>query len=150
MVLQKTLNAHKKTIDGEPFNFMSIQDASEALLKKVNVVNVWTDEPEIKYGEANETGGKHAFLSLEKATQDLAANKIDVLVTAPISKETIIKAGFNFIGHTEYLADMSGVDEALMVMVSEDMRVALATTHLALKDVSQELTREKVLKKSSN
>lgn len=143
----KTLNFHNKSISSEPFHFLSIKDADEAKEKKVNVVQTWNDEPTIQFGQANVIGGKHAFLSLEKATQDLAVNKIDVLVTAPISKETIIQAGFEFIGHTEYLADMSGVEEALMIMVAEEMRVALVTTHVALKTVSEQLTREKVLNK---
>jgi 4-hydroxythreonine-4-phosphate dehydrogenase len=143
----KTINFHKKSMDEEVFHFTAIKDAADFVDKKINVVQVWDEEPEIEFGVANETGGKHAFLSLEKATGDLAANKIDVLVTAPISKETILKAGFKFIGHTEYLADMAGVEEALMIMVSEELRVALATTHVALKDVSASLTREKVLEK---
>lgn len=143
----KTLNHHKKTIEIEGFNFMSVKDADEVKSKKINVVSTWEDEPEIEFGKSNELGGKYAYLSLEKATQDLAVNKIDVLVTAPISKEGIMKAGFQFIGHTEYLADKAGVDEALMIMVSDNLRVALVTTHMPLKEVSETLTREKVQNK---
>ncbi|MFT7344300.1 MAG: 4-hydroxythreonine-4-phosphate dehydrogenase [Lentimonas sp.] len=143
----KTLNFHKKNIAGDEIQFFSCKDAGEALKRKINVVQVWDEEPSIVFGEANETGGKHAFLSLERATQDLAGNKIDVLVTAPISKETIIKAGFGFPGHTEYLADMSGVNEALMMMVADNLRVALVTSHVSLKEVSEQLTRERITEK---
>ncbi|MBU2019927.1 MAG: 4-hydroxythreonine-4-phosphate dehydrogenase PdxA [Bacteroidetes bacterium] len=142
----KTLSAHKKTISGEELMFTSCSDASEAIRKKVNVVQIWDEEPVIEFGAANEIGGKHALLSLEKAAQDLTTNKIDVLVSAPISKETIAKAGFKFAGHTEFLADMAGA-EALMMMVADDLRVALVTTHIPLSEVSGALTREKILEK---
>lgn len=143
----KVLSFHKKTIEGEDLNYQTIQDANDAMRKKVNVIHAWDTEPDVELGKATEVGGKHAFLSLERATQDLAANKVDVLVTAPISKETIMKAGFQFPGHTEYLADMSGVKEALMMMVSDSMKVALVSTHVALKDVSANLTRELIASK---
>lgn len=143
----KTLNAHRKTIEGEEMFFNNCKDASEARSKKINVVQVWSEEPEIEFGKANETGGKYSFLSLEAATKDLAANKIDVLVTAPISKETIAKAGFQFPGHTEYLADMAGQKEALMMMVAENLRVALVTSHVALTEVSKSLSREGIISK---
>lgn len=143
----KVLSFYKKTLPGLEFNFQSLKSADQLDLKKVNVVNCWNEDVQIEPGNKNEIGGKYAFLSLEAATADLAANKIDVLVTAPIAKETIQKAGFNFPGHTEYLADMSGVKEALMMMVSDNLRVALATSHVSLKDVAPALTREKILDK---
>ena len=88
-----------------------------------------------------------SFASLDAATKDLAAGKVDVLVTAPISKEAMGKTDFKFPGHTEYLADLSGLDEALMVMVSPKMRVALVTSHIALKDVVSSLSIDKIVDK---
>ncbi len=143
----KTLNTIRKSIQGDEIVFNGCKDASEAKPKKINVVQIWDEEPNIEFGQINETGGKYAFLSLEGATKDLAANKIDVLVTAPISKETIAKAGFQFPGHTEYLADMSGVPEALMMMIADKLRVALVTSHVPLSEVSGSLTREKITDK---
>lgn len=143
----KTMSYHKKAINDDLFNYHRVQDASEARNRKVNIVACWQEVVDMQLGEANETGGKYAFISLEKATQDLAAGKVDVLVTAPISKETIQMAGFEFPGHTEYLADLSGKKEALMMMVSNDLRVALVTSHISLKQVIEEVTTEKVLYK---
>jgi 4-hydroxythreonine-4-phosphate dehydrogenase len=143
----KTMSYHKKAIKDEEFLYQSCKTAEEAVPRKINIVNVWNDEIKFDLGTVTETGGKYAFLSLERATEDLAANKIDVLVTAPISKEAIIKAGFQFPGHTEYLAHLSGVDEALMVMVGPNLKVALVTSHIALKDVATNLTKEKVFSK---
>jgi 4-hydroxythreonine-4-phosphate dehydrogenase len=146
----KTMSYHKKAIqstEDDLFNFLRIEDAAEAKTNKVNIVACWDEVVEMNLGEANKTGGKYAFLSLEKATEDLAAGKIDVLVTAPISKETIHAAGFQFPGHTEYLADLSGKEEALMMMVSGNLRVGLVTSHIPLKQVPEEINAEKVLKK---
>jgi len=144
---QKLFAHGKKQFRMNNFNFSGVNSATDARRRKINIVNVWGDEVQVKYGEINETGGKYAFRSLEAATQDLAAGKIDVLVTAPISKEAMAKAGFQFPGHTEYLADMAGQDEALMLMVSSTMRVGLVTSHIALKDVSTTITADKVLDK---
>lgn len=143
----KTIGYHKKAINDQNFNFLRVEDASEAKDKKVNIVACWKEIVKMKLGEADELGGKYAFKSLEAATQDLAAGKIDVLVTAPISKETIMQAGFEFPGHTEYLASLSGMDEALMMMVSENLKVALVTSHIPLKEVASTITKEKILQK---
>lgn len=143
----KTMNYHKKAIDDTLFNYQRVEDASDAKSRKINIVAVWKEIVDMNLGQANETGGKYAFQSLEAATKDLASGKIDVLVTAPISKETIQKAGFNFPGHTEYLADLSNVDEALMTMVSGDLRVALVTSHVPLMEVGKLISKEKIVGK---
>jgi 4-hydroxythreonine-4-phosphate dehydrogenase len=143
----KTMSYHKKAIGDEEFAYQSCKTADEAVARKINIVNIWNEEIKFELGSVTEIGGKYAFLSLERATEDLASNKIDVLVTAPISKEAIMKAGFQFPGHTEYLAHLSGVEDALMMMVGPNLKVALVTTHIALKEVSQTLTKEKVYRK---
>lgn len=143
----KVFAHYKKVLDEQEFNYQSCKAAEDAQMRKINVVNVWNDDIEFRMGQVTEDGGKYAFLSLEKATQDLASGKIDVLVTAPISKEAMGKSGFKFPGHTEYLADLAGENEALMVMVSGNLRVALVTSHIALKDVNTSLTKDKILNK---
>lgn len=143
----KTLAIHKKTLEEIEFNYHRVEDASDAQRGKVNIVAIWKEEVEIKFGEANATGGTYALKSLEAATRDLAAGKVDVLVTAPISKDTIQQAGFSFPGHTEYLADMAGVDDALMMMVSDNLRVALVTSHIPLNKVAESITKERIVSK---
>lgn len=143
----KTMSFHKKAINDNDFMYQTCKSATEAVNRKINIVNVWNDDVQFELGKGTETSGKYAFLSLEKATEDLASGKIDVLVTAPISKEAISKAGFQFPGHTEYLAHLAGMDEALMMMVSGSLRVALVTTHVPLKEVSAALTKEKIVQK---
>lgn len=143
----KVLAAHKKTIEGE-FAYQSIKGDEQPDPKKINVVNCWTEEVPVEFGQKTSHGGQCAFKALEKATEDLAAGKIDVLVTAPISKENIQNAGFQFPGHTEYLASVANEKEALMMMVSDNLRVALVTAHISLKEVAEQLTKQKIIDKT--
>lgn len=143
----KTLNFHKKRVYAGEFNYTTVNSAEEVKPHKINVINVWEEEVPIELGKITEVGGKYALASLESATKDLAAGKVDVLVTAPISKEAMAKAGFKFPGHTEYLADMAGQEEALMLMVAGNLRVGLVTTHIALKEVPSAVTMDKVHQK---
>jgi 4-hydroxythreonine-4-phosphate dehydrogenase len=143
----RVFSHYRKIMNDLEFNFQSCKDASSAVNRKINLVNVWDEEVSIETGQVTENGGKFAFQSLERATQDLAAGKIDVLVTAPISKEAMAKSGFKFPGHTEYLADLSGESEALMLMISGNLRVALVTTHIPLKEVHSTLSKDKIVGK---
>ncbi|MFK8037514.1 MAG: 4-hydroxythreonine-4-phosphate dehydrogenase PdxA [Crocinitomicaceae bacterium] len=138
----KVVSFHKKAINNESLNFMTIQNADEAKPKKINVINCWNEDVKINLGVQNETGGKYALKSLSAATDDLKTNKIDVLLTAPINKDGVKSAGFEFPGHTEYLAHMSNTEDVLMVLVADDLRVAVATGHVPLKEVSELITPE--------
>lgn len=143
----KVISHYKKQLNLQEFNYLSCKSAADINPKKVNIINVWQEEVTIEPGVSNADGGKYALLSLEAATRDLADGKIDVLVTAPFSKENVAKAGFNFPGHTEYLAEMSGAKEALMVLVSGNLRVALVTTHIPIKDISSKLQKDLIVSK---
>lgn len=143
----KVISHYKKQLELHEFSYATCKSAAEINPKKVNIINVWQDEVLIEPGVSNADGGKYALLSLEAATKDLAEGKIDVLVTAPFSKENVAKAGFNFPGHTEYLAEMSGAKEALMVLVSGNLRVALVTTHIPIKDISNQLQKDLIVSK---
>lgn len=143
----KVFSFYKKELDITEFNFQTVESAEGAKVRKVNLINVLAEDIELTMGQATQAGGQYAFESLERATRDLADGKIDVLVTAPISKEAMGKAGFKFPGHTEYLADLAGQDEALMLMVSPTLRVGLVTSHIPLNEVSSTITTDKVLDK---
>ena len=143
----KSITFHKKDLDQIDFNFLAIKSIDEITPKKVNVINCWTEEVAIELGEKNADGGKYALLSLEAAMADLKAGKIDVLVTAPINKDCVKEAGFNFPGHTEYLAHEVGEEDVLMFMVAGDLRVGVVTGHIPLKDVAAAITAESIEKK---
>ncbi|MCF4100590.1 4-hydroxythreonine-4-phosphate dehydrogenase PdxA [Gillisia sp. M10.2A] len=143
----KTLNFYKKHFDLS-LNFQGIDDASQAIDGKVNVVNVWKENVLINFGEEDPKIGKYAFRSLEAATAALKTNAIDVLVTAPINKQTIQSDSFKFPGHTDYLAkELKG--DSLMLMITDTLRVGLLTDHVPLKDITQVITPELIEKKIS-
>lgn len=140
----KILNYYRKKVHAGEFNYQAAPSIDNIKPRKINVINVWKEDVELNVGQVAELGGKYALQSLDNATKDLAAGKIDVLVTAPISKDAMSKTGFKFPGHTEYLADMAGQEEALMLMVAGNLRVGLVTSHIALKDVPTTITIDKV------
>ena len=80
---------------------------------------------------------------------DYRSQLFDVLVTAPINKATIQSPEFHFPGHTEYIETSVGEgNKALMILMNENLRVALVTTHLPIKDVSKAITKEAIIEKA--
>lgn len=143
----KSASFHRKALKINDFSFNIINSAEEANPKKPNLINCWNEEVEIELGKASVKTGRFAFKSIEAAARDLAAGKIDVIVTAPIDKKTIQGEGFNFPGHTEYFTQMSNVQQSLMILVAESLRVGIVTGHVPLKDVSGILSKNLILEK---
>lgn len=138
---------YRKELNIHDFSFNLVKNADEANPKRVNIIDVSTTELKLNFGRPTKETGELALKSLESATADLAANKIDALVTAPIDKLMIQSKGFNFPGHTEYLTKMSNVDEALMLMIEDGLRVGVVTGHVPVKEISENISKEKILKK---
>ncbi len=137
---QKTVSYYRKVMGIEEFNFHPLRDLAQINNKKVNVFICYEEEVNIEMGKASDVGGKYAAISLEKATEALLENKIDVLVTAPINKHTIKNASFNFIGHTDYLGKKLNGNPLMIMCSNSGLRVALATDHVPLKDVVSKIT----------
>ncbi len=141
----KTLSFLKKHFDLS-INFQGIEKPSEAIDGKVNVINVWKENAVINFGAEDPESGKYAFKSLQAATKALKEDEIDVLVTAPINKNTIQSEEFKFPGHTDYLArELQG--DSLMLMITDNLKVGLLTDHVPLKDIAQIITPELIEKK---
>lgn len=143
----KNASFHRKANNINDFSFNVISEVSQANPKRPNMINVWQEDVKITLGEENEIGGKYAFLSLEKALEDLTEGKIDALVTAPINKHNIQQEGFEFPGHTEYLQSKVNADDVLMFMISDELRIGVVTGHVPLNEVSEQITEEAILKK---
>jgi 4-hydroxythreonine-4-phosphate dehydrogenase len=139
--------AHRKALGIEDFSFHGVKETEEALPKKANMINVWEEEVKIDLGNPSKETGIYSFKSLDAAVTDLAANKIDVLITAPIDKDNIQSKDFEFPGHTEFLAKMSNVEESLMFLVAENLRVGVATGHIPLKEVAEVLDTQTIVRK---
>lgn len=126
---------HRKALNINNFSFNNIRSAEEAPSQKANLINCLDDNIRVELGKSTPQGGEAAFASLEKAVADLKGGKVDVLVTAPIDKNNIQSDNFRFRGHTEYLMEKAGVDDVLMFMVGESLRIGVATGHVPLRDV---------------
>ena len=143
----KVASYHRKVLEMNDFNFNLVKSAEAANPKRPNIVNVTEEEVKIDIGTSTSTAGELAFLALEKATQDLQDQKINVLVTAPINKKNIQSENFNFPGHTEYLAEKFNSPDVLMLMVSNNIRIGVVTGHIPLMEVSSHLTQELIIQK---
>jgi 4-hydroxythreonine-4-phosphate dehydrogenase len=143
----KVLNFYRKSLPDINFNFSTIKDSSRVNHKQVNLYNCWEEEVAVSPGLLNDTGGKYAVLSLVTAAQALKEGKLDGLVTAPIHKKNTHSEEFNFTGHTPYLKNLFEVPDVVMLMVAENMRVALVTEHVAVKDISTFITKENIISK---
>ena len=139
---------YRKGLDIAPVNLVQVPSADDARDGDVNIINVVPEDTKIEPGVASKTAGQAAFASLESAVADLRSGSIDVLVTAPINKDTIQSETFTFPGHTEYLeASIGDGDKSLMVLCSDDIRVALVTAHMPLAKVPSAITKEAILEK---
>lgn len=137
---KKIISKYKSILNFET-QIQSIQDINSVIQGKLNLINVWNEEVELSFGKSNAEGGKYALFSLEAATQELNNGNIDVLVTAPINKNTIQSEDFKFPGHTEYLEQKLG-GKALMILMHEKLKVALLTGHIPIDEVSKTITPE--------
>jgi 4-hydroxythreonine-4-phosphate dehydrogenase len=143
----KVASFHRRSVQVHDLNFNVIDSPANAHHKKANIINCWEEDVKIDLGVSNETGGKYALISLQRATDDLLAGQIDALVTAPINKDNIQSETFNFPGHTEYLQQRDGAGEVLMFLVSETLKVGVVTGHIPVAQIPQSLSVEKILAK---
>ncbi|MBN2165380.1 MAG: 4-hydroxythreonine-4-phosphate dehydrogenase PdxA [Marinilabiliaceae bacterium] len=138
---------HRKALDLPNMPINNIKKAEDAHSKRINIINCIDDEVRVELGKGTQMSGKAAFDALEKATKDLINKEIDVLVTAPIQKKMIQSDQFNFPGHTEYLEKAANNGKSLMLMVSDNLKVGVATGHIPVKDISHKLTTEIIVEK---
>lgn len=95
-------------------------------------------------GQLNTANALYILHTLDAAIAGCAAQQFDALVTGPVHKSLINDAGIAFSGHTEYLADKTHTDKVVMMLATEGLRVALATTHLPLKDVAAAINEQEL------
>ena len=113
-----------------------------ALLKGCpNVEHVPLARPS-KPGRLDTANAPYVLAVLDRAVRGCLAGEYDAMVTAPVQKSVINDAGIAFTGHTEYLAKSAGAAHVVMMLVGGGLRVALATTHLAVSEVPGQITRE--------
>ncbi|MBD8490323.1 4-hydroxythreonine-4-phosphate dehydrogenase PdxA [Echinicola sp. CAU 1574] len=143
----KAMTFYRKHLKLEEFNFMQIRSIEEIHHKKINVINVVEECPEVMPGVETLESGKMALASLDHAIKDLKDEKIDALVTAPLNKNNINSAELKFVGHTEYLTEAFNCNDSMMFMVAEDMRIGLVCGHVPLSEVVANVTGKRIKQK---
>lgn len=145
--LSRVLAYNRKNLNADSFNYTTIRDASFIKSNKVNLISLSENEVKIEFGKSLKQAGEFAHLALKHAVSDLKSNKIDVVVTAPITKENTTSEDFPFPGHTEYFASEFGSSDFLMLMVSGNLRIGTVTGHIPLAEVPANLTQELITSK---
>lgn len=140
---------HRKALD-LPTNFSIIEKAEDAQNGRLNLLTTFEEEVKVDLGQPSKEAGEAALKALDRAMTDYRAGLYDVLVTAPINKNNIQSDMFHFCGHTEYIEQSVGDGhKALMILMNDNLRVALVTTHLPVKDIAQAITKEKIVEKAT-
>ena len=147
----KIASFYSKTLEAaesETVEINVISDVHKAASGKLNLIHCVDDNVPVTPGQSTEAGGKAALASLEAVTADLKKGLIDVILTAPINKHNIQGENFSFPGHTEYLEEKFGNNKkSLMILLSDNIRVALVTGHIPLSEVKQHLTTASISEK---
>ena len=139
---------HRKVLDLPAVNINVVSRAEEAGLNRVNIINCVEDDIKVELTQSTPVAGRAAYKALEAAVADLKSGAIDVLVTAPINKHNIQNAQFHFPGHTEYLEQTLGDGQkALMILMTDTLRVALVTGHIPVSQVPSQITVENIVTK---
>lgn len=144
----KVVSYHRNACNLPGFQINHTKSAQNLKDNMPNLVECIDQEIKIELGHPSKQAGLASFLSLEAAVRDLKSGLIDVLVTAPISKDNIQSEQFQFTGHTEYLESAAGEgNKALMILCTSNLRIALATTHMPLSQVPAALSVEGIREK---
>lgn len=118
-------------------------DADKTPADTIEIIHQPLEQPCIP-GQLDSANAKYVLTLLETACRACLENQFDAMVTAPVQKEIINRAGISFSGHTEYLADICESTRPVMLLVAEELRVALVTTHLPLRQVADSIDEQAI------
>ena len=127
-------------------NLFLVKDTKKYYDGNLNVYNIEMLDEELVFGRYSKAAGSLAFKSIKEASIALKDGEVDALVTSPINKKSIQSEDFSFPGHTSYFADFLH-GEGLMFMISDELKVALVTDHIPVKEISDQITSELLKKK---
>ncbi|HEY5000096.1 MAG TPA: 4-hydroxythreonine-4-phosphate dehydrogenase PdxA, partial [Usitatibacter sp.] len=133
--------AQRAQARGIPFDVPAYRGRESA--PAVSVLDIPARAPVVP-GRLDAANASHVMAILDRAIDGCMGGEFDAMVTAPVQKSVINDAGIAFTGHTEYLAARTGTPRVVMLLVGGGLRVALATTHLALSEVPRAITRERL------
>ncbi|MCS7074944.1 MAG: 4-hydroxythreonine-4-phosphate dehydrogenase PdxA, partial [Bacteroidia bacterium] len=143
----KAIYFYKNMLGYRWFLYQQISDPRQAQPGKVNFIECTPNFEKVEVGKPTPASGYASYLMLNRAVNHIKENKLSILVTLPINKSTIQSEQFQFPGHTEFLAKSFDVTENLMLMVHENLRIAVVRGHDALKDTAGLITTNRVYNK---
>lgn len=132
-----------------PLEYRTADRVQEVVDGEVNVLNCLDERDiDIRPGTLSTASGRCAMRAVEKGIELCTSGLADALVTAPISKEAVNRAGYDIPGHTEFLADKTGASDFIMMMVNNEkkLRIGLLSTHIPLADVGRWLKEERIVR----
>lgn len=143
----KVLAYYRKAFDSNNPNPVLINSIKEVNHRKMYIINCITDEVKVEIGKPTVEAGKYAVQALERAIEDLKFGELDAIVTAPVNKNNLQASGFDFPGHTEYLAKEFNAHNHIMLLISDEMKVGVVTGHIPLSQVAETITTDLILQK---
>jgi 4-hydroxythreonine-4-phosphate dehydrogenase len=141
----KLASYHRNAIDKRDFNFRICDTLDDVREGKNNLLSVWEDNVELHLGTPTDVSGAYALKSIDAAIEAAKEGKIDAIVTAPINKHNIAATVEGFSGHTGHLA-AAFENEVLMILTSDQLKVATVTGHIPISEVASSLSQEKITK----
>jgi 4-hydroxythreonine-4-phosphate dehydrogenase len=126
----------------------AIEKLTEALFKDgvIEVIDLHNIQlNKLKRGRVDPMAGKAAFEYIKLATELALAGECDAIVTSAINKESLNKAGYHYDGHTQLLAELCGVPDVAMMLVSGQLRITHVTTHVSLREAIEMIHPERIL-----
>jgi 4-hydroxythreonine-4-phosphate dehydrogenase len=126
---------------------LDVQFRSSTVIIAENSFNILQCDTQslINFGKISGDAGKLAAESIEKAVEAVIAGDYDGIITMPVSKESLYMSGWQYPGHTEMIADRSGLENPLMILCCDQLTVALATIHLPINKVAENISEEHLL-----
>jgi len=130
---------------GEVKTISRLADASfkEGIVEVIDLHNIELDK--LTRGQVNPMAGKAAYEYIKLGTEMTLAGESDVIVTSAINKEALNKAGYHYDGHTQLLAELCGVKNVAMMLVTGNLRVSHVSTHVSLKEAIERARPPRIL-----
>ncbi|EPE37272.1 4-hydroxythreonine-4-phosphate dehydrogenase [Candidatus Photodesmus katoptron] len=144
----KTLLSKRAQLLGIDVNLINYESNMKPIMQKAGslIVDHIPLNDIVIAGKINPNNSCYVLNILEKAILGCMNNEFDAIVTCPVHKGAINRSGFSFSGHTEFLAEKSNTSLVVMMLSTKGLKVALATTHIPLSQVSKTLTKDKLEK----
>lgn len=142
-VMERAVRALALPLQVQPIASVDEAVPDATLIPVLNISDLPDDMP---IGQVDARAGRASYDYVVRAIDEALAGNIGAIVTAPINKEAMKKAGLNYPGHTEILAERSGTDKFAMMLANDELRVILVTIHVSLRDAIDLVTQDSVFR----